>query len=336
MKKAQLQDIKWPEFGLSERPADITLVEYQERLIKVRTAMKSQGYSHLLIYGDREHFANLAWLTNIDPRFEEAMLIIGSDEKPLILVGNECEGYLPHSPLFQSGDMRGELYQPFSLLDQARDKSRTLNDIFLDEGINKNSNIGCVGWKYLSENEDPLGKQAIDIPSFITDNARKIVGFENVENATDLFMHPGYGFRTVVSVDEIAIFEHSNVKASEAVKRIIFGLEDGIIDHDAAKLMQWDGDPLGCHPTFASGTLPGLCGPQGRAINKGEPLSFNICYWGSNICRAGWMANDEGDLPEDARDYIDEFAGPYFVAMANWFSNMSIGTMGSVLLYVVE
>ncbi len=331
MKKAVLENIKWPEFGLGERPADISLAEFQNRIDMVRTAMEKHGYTHLLIFGDREHFANLTWMSNIDPRFEEALMIIRLDEKPLILIGNECEGYLPHSPLYQNGDMRSELYQPFSLLDQSRDKSRTLTAIFRDEGVNENSKIGAVGWKYFSNSEDEAGQYALDIPSFIADTVRKICGYKNVKNATDLFMHPDYGFRSVVSVDEIAIFEYSNIKTSEAVRRILFGMRDGMTDYEIAKFIEWDGEPLGCHPTFASGNLPGLCGPQGRTLTKGDVFSFNVCYWGSNICRAGWVAKNEKDLPSTAQDYIDAFAGPYFEAMADWFSKLKIGTKGAVL-----
>ncbi len=331
MKKATLSDIEWPDFGIGERPANISLMEFQGRLDAIRSEMAKRDYSHLLIFGDREHFANVAWACNIDPRFEEAMLIVRLDEKPLILVGNECEGYLPHSPLYQNGDMRAELYQPFSLLDQGRDNSRTLATIFADEGMDKNSNVGAVGWKYFTEQEDLSASHALDIPSFIADAARNICGYSQVTNATDMFMHPGHGFRSVVSVDEIAIFEHSNIKTSEAVKRILFGMRDGMTDHEIAKFVEWDGEPLGCHPTFASGELPGLCGPQGRTLTKGDVFSFNVCYWGSNICRAGWVAKNETDLPPEAQDYIDAFAGPYFEAMADWFSKMRIGATGDSL-----
>ena len=148
-------------------------------------------------------------------------------------------------------------------------------------------------------------------------------------------MHAGYGFRSVVSVDEIAIFEHSNIKTSEAVKRIIFGMRDGMTDHEIAKFIEWDGEPLGCHPTFSSGGIPGLCGPQGRTVKKGEQFSFNVCYWGSNICRAGWVAESADDLPQEAQNYIDEFAAPYFDAMASWFKNLRIGTEGKVLHDVI-
>ncbi len=329
--QATLIEIEWPEFGAGEKPASISLAEYKARLEMVRVAMKADGLSHLLVYGDREHFANLAWLTNIDPRFEEALLIMRLEGAPLILIGNECEGYLPHSPLYNSGDMRSELFQPFSLLSQARDRSRLLKDILESEGIGPTSMVGCVGWKYFEVSEDADGAHAIDLPSFITDHVRALAGYDNVINTTGLFMHPAHGFRTVVSVDEIAMFEYSNAKSSEAVKKIIMGMRDGMTDYQVAALCGWDGEPLGCHPTMASGDLPGLCGPQGRTINKGDPFSFNICYWGSNICRAGWVVENEKELPADANDYIGAYAGPYFEAMAKWFEKLTVGTQGREL-----
>lgn len=330
-KRAVLTEIDWPDFGIGERPPAATFAELSARLDLARSAMERRNLSHLLVYGDREHFANLAWLTNVDPRFEEALLIVTPDEPPLILVGNECEDYLRFSPLFDAGVMRSERFQTFSLLSQPRADSRLLREILTDEGIGPASTVGCVGWKYLDDGEDPAGRHALDIPSFIADTIRALAGHERVENATDLFMHPGYGLRTTITVEEIAQFEYTNAKAAEGVKKMIHGIRDGMSDHDIARLSEWDGEPLGCHPTLAGGGLPGLCGPQGRVVRKGEPLSFNLCYWGSNICRAGWVADDARDLPPAARDYVAAFAGPYFETMGEWFAGLRIGASGGDL-----
>ena len=40
--------------------------------------MEDRGYDRLVIWADREHSANLAYLTGFDPRFEEAMLIVAT------------------------------------------------------------------------------------------------------------------------------------------------------------------------------------------------------------------------------------------------------------------
>ena len=54
--------------------------------------MAARRYDHLVVWGDREHSANLAYLTGFDPRFEEALLIVGTSGDPALLVGNECYG----------------------------------------------------------------------------------------------------------------------------------------------------------------------------------------------------------------------------------------------------
>ena len=43
--------------------------------------MEERKLTHLVVYGDREHFANLAYLTGFDPRFEEAVLIVGANRQ---------------------------------------------------------------------------------------------------------------------------------------------------------------------------------------------------------------------------------------------------------------
>ena len=186
-------------------------------------------------------------------------------------------------------------------------------------------------WKYFSSTDDPAGPLALDVPSFIADALRELAGRERVENASDLFMHPEWGLRATVSASELAEFEYANIKASEAVKRMIFGVRPGRRDHDVFRLAQWDGEPLGCHATFASGDMPGLCSPRGRTLQRGEPLSLNLCFRGGNICRAGWIAETADDLPSAARDYVAAFAGPYFEVMAEWFTRLRLGTPGGDL-----
>jgi len=332
-KRHRLVEVDWPEFGLAERPPSVEASELEGRLEALRAAMASQGLTHLIVYADREHFANMAYLTNFDPRFEEAVLIVAREGSPLIVVGNECEGYLGVSPLHTAGKLRAERFQPFSLLNQPRDASRKIQDIFAEEGIGKTAKVGCVGWKYFADSEHPDAAHAIDLPSYLVDALRALAGREAVVNATALLMHPGYGLRAQCSPSEIAYFEYTNVLASEGMKRMIFGLRPGMTDNDLAQLSGYNGEPLSCHMTLvteANRNL-GLSGPIGARIPLGSPLATNLAYWGSNICRAGWIANSAEDLQPAARDYVEAFAGPYFEVMAEWFALLKIGTPGGKL-----
>ena len=140
----RLIETAWPEFSIGAEPPVTRVEEFHSRIDTLRSRMEELRLSHLVVYGDREHFANLAYLTNFDPRFEEALLVVGPEPRPLLIVGNECEAYLPISPLFQSGSLRKERFQPFSLLDQPRDRSRSLEEIFRGEEIAAGVRVGCL------------------------------------------------------------------------------------------------------------------------------------------------------------------------------------------------
>lgn len=313
----------WPRYGEETAVPSIPADEYRRRLAAVRGRMERAGLTHVAVYGDREHFANLHWLTGFDPRFEEALLLIGMDARPLLLVGNECESYLPVSPVWKSGEVRHERYQPFSLLSQPRNASRELREILDAEGIGEGARVGCVGFKYYSD------ERSIDVPAYVVDALRAAAGFDGVTCATRMLLDPGDGLRTESGAAEIAWFEYSNGKASEAMRRIHFAMRVGMTDHELLAHAGYDGLPLSCHMTLKTGpNRISLASPSGAPVEVGYPWSANVAYWGSNVCRAGWVAKEDGDLPERARGYVEEFAGPYFEAMAAWFGALRIGARG--------
>ena len=337
-KRHRLVEVEWPEFGTCEPPPREGWEVFQARIDAARAAMHERELTHLVVYGDREHVANLAYLTGFDPRFEEALLIVSLDGDPLLVVGNECEGYLTVSPLYTAGKLRSERFQPFSLLDQPRNDSRYLKDVLAGEGIGQGMAVGCVGWKYFSDAEHPDGAHAIELPAYVVDALRALAGRECVVNATDILMHPGVGLRTTCSASEIAYFEYTNVLASEGMKQMLFGIREGMTDHQLAMLSGYSGVPLGCHMTMLTGDTRdyGLTSPVGATIRRGDPFATNVCYWGSNICRAGWIASDAGDLPLGAQDYVEAFAGPYFEALSEWFGMLLIGTPGGALAQLID
>ncbi len=90
-----------------------------------RTGAGPRGLDYLVVYGDREHSANIAYLTGFEPRFEEAMLLLAPQKKPVLVVGNEGWGYVGISPL----DLERVLFQSFSLLSQPRSESPSMHGI---------------------------------------------------------------------------------------------------------------------------------------------------------------------------------------------------------------
>ena len=87
-----LKPITLPSFGLEGNLPEIPSSEFEARIALTIREMSKRNLDFLIVFADREHFANLAFLTNLDPRFEEAMLILDKTGKRKLLLGNECMG----------------------------------------------------------------------------------------------------------------------------------------------------------------------------------------------------------------------------------------------------
>ncbi len=91
-----LKPVTIPEFGLPEARPRLSSVTYAERCDR---AYGRAGTDWVVVYADREHLANIAHLTGFEPRFEEALLLLGPGNKRILVTGNESESYAPVSPL---------------------------------------------------------------------------------------------------------------------------------------------------------------------------------------------------------------------------------------------
>ncbi|MBL0159382.1 MAG: M24 family metallopeptidase [Bryobacterales bacterium] len=325
---ARLIETTYPDFGVPDsQDWRVSLATYRQRLQDVRARMDREGLTHLAVYADREHFANLAWLAGFDPRFEEALLILGPAEKPLLLAGNECMGYLPASPLIQANDVDVRRFQPFSLPDQPQGEANLLNDAAIDA----HSRVGVAGWKSYAQ------PQQIDAPSYLVDALRFAAGWENVTNAAAIFFNPSDGLRTVATPEEIAFFEWTNTLASEGMKRVLAAIQPGARDYDLLEHARYNGVPLSAHMTLKCGAnRVSLASARGERVTRGGRFSCGIAYWGANCCRCGWVAEGPADLPPEAQGYAEHFAGPYFAAMAAWFQSLHIGAPGSALHHAIH
>jgi Xaa-Pro aminopeptidase len=320
---SRLIRIDWPDNGTPDLPPPLTLAECEGRLAALRKAALGAGYDAIVVYGDREHAANLHWLTGFDPRFEEAVLVVTPGDA-LLLAGNECLAYTEVSPLVRAGVVRTGHCSSLSLPSQPRGGRRLID--WLAEMLALDDTVGAVGWKWYGPDEVDDPEIALDIPAFLADPLRRLAA--RVENATALMMHPSHGLRARVDAAEIARLEFANHMAAAALKRLVFAFREGITDFQAVEAARVGGLPVGCHMTFALGEAPGLCGPAGRHLSAGLPASFNVCHWGANICRAGWLARGPGDLPTAAKDYLEAFVEPYVSAMSDWCAMMRPGVSG--------
>ncbi len=326
----------FPEFGLPKMEPVILAAEYQQRIEAARSRLASSRLDTLVVYGDREHFANMAFLTAHDPRFEEAMLILHNrGGKPILVLGNEGMGHSELIPI----DVERKLYQGFSLLGQKRDVSPRLEPVLRDCGIREGSRVGVAGWKYASSQESDHPENWLDAPAFIVDALRELVGDNRlITNATALFMNPVDGLRIFNSVDQLAVFEFAASHCSQRVRNSIAGLRPGLSEYEMVEEMRLNGFPLSAHAMFSSGPRShlGLVSPTDRVVQRGDPFFSAIGLRGSLTARGGFVIASQGDLPPGSEDYLDALVKPYFAAVVAWYEQIGIGVKGGALQKTVE
>ena len=329
MPRSRLREIELPDFGGPESRPEIPDRLYLDRLRRFRTRLDARGYDVAVVYADREHSANLSYLTGFDPRFEEAVLIVGRENRPLLLTGNECVGMAEAAPQ----PMRVELHQDLSLPSQPRDRSRLLGDILNDEGIAAGTRVGMIGWKEFAD------RSKIEVPAFVVDAVRQATGADGVvENAGDLLTGAADGLRVINEVEQLAAFEAAACHTSNGVRNLLFGLELGMRESEAVQLLAWNGAPLSCHLMLTSGdraTL-GLLSPGDRRIERGDRFTTAYGIWGALTRRAGFVVADSEELPPDIQDYVARLVAPYFEAIAEWYEALHIGQTGGVLQEIID
>ena len=82
MSQVRLETIELPDFGMPDERPELPPATYASRVELLRARADARGYDRLLVYADREHSANLSFLTGFDPRFEEAVLVARTDRRP--------------------------------------------------------------------------------------------------------------------------------------------------------------------------------------------------------------------------------------------------------------
>lgn len=326
---ARLARVELPDFGMPDREPEIPSSIHVARLARLRERAGERGYDRVVVYADREHSANLSYLTGFDPRFEEAILIVGQSDDPAILVGNECYGLAGAAPL----PLRRHRFQDLSLPGQPRDRSRSLDEILSDEGIGSGRRVGVIGWKTYTD------RATMEVPAFLVDTLRHLTGPSGiVENSVDMLIDPADGLRAINEVEQLAAMEAAACATSSAVRRVLVGLEPGMSEREAAALLGWDGSPLSCHLMLSAGPRAalGLLSPGDRRIEHGDPFTVAFGIWGALNCRAGFVVEDASQLPDPVSDYVERLVGPYFGAVVEWYEALHVGQTGGRLQAIID
>lgn len=315
--RIDLRPVPAPTFGAPEMPV---AVGADELATLCDALLARAGTDWVVVHADREHAANVTFLTGFDPRFEEAALVLGPGGRRVLLVGNEGVAYARTAPL----DCEVVLAQSFSLMGQDRSVSPRLDAVLAGLGIARGARVGIVGWKHLEAAEVDDPSRPAFVPAMLVDAVERACGGPTVD-VTHAMMHPATGLRAVNSADRIAAFEWAAVRSGEAVRRIVAGARPGMTEFEAANLMGYSGEPLSAHVMLATGSGPivGLRSPTARTIAEGDAATTAIGYWGGLSCRAGLVARAASDA-----GFVERVAIPYFRAIATWYASVRLGVPG--------
>jgi hypothetical protein len=328
--------VSLPSFGRAGVRPELPVDLYRARIKQAVERLRAERIDTLLVYADREHCANLMYLTRFDPRFEEAVLLLSADGRRKLLVGNECLGYLPDTKAL---DLEVELFQEFSLLGQTRSTSRPLREILRDFGISPAQRVGCAGWKYFEGALILGGRTALDVPAYLADTVKALVGNRTpVVNATGLFMDVQEGLRLTNEPAQIAQFEYAACVTSEGVMKVLQHLRPGVIEQTLEKHLDSRGLPLNCHRmiSFGDKAKRGLASPSARRAGLGDAYTIGFGVEGALNCRAGVIARGARDLPGLIREFYPRFVANYFQVVATWYESIRVGAQAGTVVRAVE
>jgi hypothetical protein len=318
-----LASLSIPDFGSVDA---LPLIPEEAYSARADALVSRAAKDWVVVYADREHVANMLHLTGFEPRFEEALLVLGRSGERYMLVGNESIDYLSVARLPR---LQPKLAQSLSLMAQDRSVAPLLKAVLAECGLSAGQSVGLVGWKYLEAEEWNGTGTGYVFPHHIVRMLAEIAGDDALlHDVTPVLMHPETGERAVVDADQIAVFEWAAVRASQAVWRAVSGAKPGMSEFEIAGSMGYQGEPLSCHTMMASaapgGHVIGLRGPTARRIASGDGVTTAVGYWGALSSRAGLLSE-----PTDGK-FLDQ-AKTYFAALITWYRTAGIGVEGGLI-----
>lgn len=318
----KLQRVTLPEFGVPLKRPQIPGATLSARCDALYA---KAGRTWLFVYADREHSANILFLSGFDPRFEEAALLLGPNGQRIIVTGNESESFTAISPL---PNLQTLLCQSMSLMAQDRTRKPSLETVLREAGLKAGDTVGVIGWKYLEAEEWHDERPGFLVPhSMIVTLARIVGGYEGLTDETALLMSPRDGLRSIVDSDQIAASEWASARASASVWSALSKARPGQREIEAAANLAYAGEPLSAHTMFTSGDsqtpIHGLNSPGARVLSKGDGITTAVGYWGGLSSRAG--------LLDDSNDEFVGLAAAYFDGLLRWYETADIGLTGGAL-----
>ena len=317
------------EEGLS--PIELTDETIKKRKEAVLRKMSQDGFDSIIIYADLEHGSNFEYLVGFLPRFEEALLVLHSNGKAFLALGNE------NLNKAEKARIKAEVIHipHFSLPNQPMDTDKNIAELLKMTRVDKAKKIGLVGWKLFTSKIEN-NQFMYDIPHYIVSALQGIVSAK-FTNATYMFIGEN-GVRTVNNANEFAHYEFGAALAGNCILNAIREIKEGVSEMEVASKLEMYGQRnsvvtiMSSGPRFVNANMY----PGSNKIEKGDPISLTVGYKGGLQSRCGFAVNDERELPKGQEDYLEAVVKPYFNAVKTWLENIHVGMKGGELYDLIE
>lgn len=326
-----LDKIKLPENENGLEPVELTDETIKKRKEDVLYKMNKDGFDAIVIYADLEHGSNFEYLVGFLPRFEEALLVLHSNGKAFLALGNENLNKAEKSRINAEA-----IHIPhFSLPNQPMNTNNTIVELLKKTKIDKAKKIGLVGWKHFTSKTEN-NQFLYDIPYYIVD-ALKSIGTAKFVNATYMFIGEN-GVRTTNNANEFAHYEFGAALAGNCLLNAVRAIKEGMLEMEVASKLEMYGQRHSVVTIMASGPrfVKANMYPRFNKIERGDPISITVGYKGGLQSRCGFAISDESELPKGQEDYLDIIVKPYFNAVKTWLENIHIGMIGAELYELIE
>ncbi|MEA5002638.1 MAG: hypothetical protein VB081_03985 [Christensenella sp.] len=313
------------EIDFSEYPSvDGELLDRIENVLGMAT---QRGLDALIVYGDREHFSNLEYLTKYDPRFEEALLVLIPGCTPQLVVALEGKDYSHIIPY----EVRRHVYTDFGLEGQPSD-GKCIGNVLRDCGIRKGMKTGLAGWKAYAD------ESILDVPHYIVQAISQVTG-EYIVNTCNLFTDSKYGVRNTLSAKEIVQAEIMNTIASRQVYAAVRGFRPGISEAEAAHAFGIGAQPMMTYPAMSFGEKNAGMGLASSTydtfLHEGDIVSVGIGYRMAMIHRSAFFVKNEQELAACTQGKGSAFYEQYFKLVTKWYEAVGIGQTGGDIYHAV-
>lgn len=327
------KQVKKPALDCSNVPVLLSDETMQERYDKILSRMHAEKMDTLVVYADLEHGSNFEYLTGFLPRFEEALLVIHSDKRNFMIMGNENLNKVPSARL-----QAAALHAPYlSLPNQPMSGEKSFREILEEAQIREGSRIGIAGWKHFTSKQED-NTQFFDTPSFIVDTIKAIAGTGGkVWNAAHLFIG-NKGARCINNVNEIEHYEYGAALASDSMLKAMEELDVGVSEMHLGSILNAQGQRNSVVTIAATGRrfVKANLYPTDNTVKPGDPISLTVAYKGGLSSRAGYAVSSPSQLPESVQDYIDVVVKPYYHAYVTWLEQVHCGMKGDELYQLIE